>query len=178
VGFVPRASGVPPGTIPRSSGTLPGSTPHTSGALLGTIPHTNTARPTTLKRPAFAITSTVNDPNKEPTKNIATTETTVCSTKPPTAPAHTLRAAAGEVWQDPTLADWDPNDFRIFVGDLGPEVTDMMLQQAFSRFGSLTKYRIIRDRKSSKSKGYGFVGFKEPQDFLAAIREMNGKSWL
>lgn len=60
------------------------------------------------------------------------------------------------------------------MGDLGPEVTDIMLQQAFSPFGSLTKTRVIRDRKSNKSKGYGFVGFKEPQDFLTAMREMNG----
>lgn len=66
------------------------------------------------------------------------------------------------------------DDFRIFVGDLGTEVTDAMLQQAFSRFGSLTKARVIRDKHSGRSKGYGFVGFKEPQDFLVAIREMNG----
>jgi RNA recognition motif-containing protein len=54
-------------------------------------------------------------------------------------------------------------------------VTDHQLQQAFTTYGSLTRVRIVRDRKSGKSKGYGFVAFREPQDFLQALREMNGK---
>lgn len=66
------------------------------------------------------------------------------------------------------------DDFRIFVGDLGPEVNDTMLHQAFAPYGSITKCRVVRDRRSQKSKGYGFVGFREPQDFLKGIREMNG----
>lgn len=65
--------------------------------------------------------------------------------------------------------------FRIFVGDLGPEVTDVQLQQAFSRYASLSKARVVRDRRSNKSKGYGFVSFAEADDFLRAIREMHGK---
>lgn len=112
---------------------------------------------------------------------------------PPPAP-HTVRSAAGEVWQDPTLADWDPStciatpsaarnsrpaaildDFRIFVGDLGPDVTDSMLHHAFAPFGSITKTRVIRDKRTHKSRGFGFVGFREPQDFLHALKEMNGK---
>lgn len=64
------------------------------------------------------------------------------------------------------------------MGDLGPEVTDQMLHQAFAPFGSLSKTRVVRDRKSNKSKGFGFVGFREPQDFLKAIREMNGRHEL
>jgi len=61
------------------------------------------------------------------------------------------------------------------VGDLGPEVTDGVLQQAFAAYSSLDKSRVIRDHRSGKSKGYGFVSFCEPEDFLKAIREMNGK---
>ena len=30
-----------------------------------------------------------------------------------------LRMAGGETWEDPTLGEWDPDDFRIFVGDIG-----------------------------------------------------------
>ncbi|PJF17347.1 RNA-binding protein 42 [Paramicrosporidium saccamoebae] len=160
VGAVPRASGTTIGSVPHTSGATTGSISRTSGATIGSIPQvsrtvigstgstvvgsipgSSTAKTNTLKRPAFIMTPSVKDPAKDLTKD-TTTAATVCSAKPPTAPAHTLRAAAGE---------------------------------AFSRFGSLTKYRIIRDRKSNKSKGYGFVGFKEPQDFLAAIREMNVK---
>lgn len=61
------------------------------------------------------------------------------------------------------------------MGDLGPEVTDVQLQQAFSHYVSLSKARVVRDRRSSKSKGYGFVSFAEGEDFLRAIREMHGK---
>lgn len=49
-----------------------------------------------------------------------------------------------------------------------------MLYKAFIRYNSIQKARIVRDRKSGKSKGYGFVSFKDPQDFLKAMREMNG----
>lgn len=33
-----------------------------------------------------------------------------------------VRCAGGEQWEDPSLAEWDPNDFRVFCGDLGNEV--------------------------------------------------------
>jgi len=87
----------------------------------------------------------------------------------------THRKAAGETWQDTSMADWDPADFRIFVGDLGPDATDTMLQQAFSRYKSLKKVRIVRDRRSNKSKGYGFVALSSPDDFLSAMKEMQNQ---
>ncbi|KAJ3318604.1 hypothetical protein HDU76_000788 [Blyttiomyces sp. JEL0837] len=86
-----------------------------------------------------------------------------------------LRAAGGEVWEDPTLQEWDSNDFRIFCGDLGNEVTDELLQRAFSKYPSAVKARVVRDKRTSKTKGYGFVSFKDPNDFVKALREMDGK---
>ena len=44
------------------------------------------------------------------------------------------RIAAGQSWEDPTLAKWPENDFRIFVGDLGNEVSDDMVANAFSGY--------------------------------------------
>ena len=35
--------------------------------------------------------------------------------------------------------------------------------------------RVIRDRRTGKTKGYGFVSFAKPNDFLNALKEMNGK---
>ena len=67
------------------------------------------------------------------------------------------------------------DDFRIFVGDLGNEVSDDALLRAFSRYPSLNKARVVRDKRTKKTKGYGFVSFKDPQDYLKAMREMNGK---
>ncbi|XAR65864.1 hypothetical protein NMG60_11011848 [Bertholletia excelsa] len=54
------------------------------------------------------------------------------------------RKAAGQTWEDPTLADWPENDFRLFCGDLGNEVNDDVLSKAFSRFPSFSMARNFR----------------------------------
>ncbi|XP_046548249.1 RNA-binding protein 42-like [Haliotis rubra] len=86
-----------------------------------------------------------------------------------------IRTAAGTVWEDPTLSEWDQDDFRMFCGDLGNEVTDEHLARAFSKYPTFVKAKVVRDRRSNKTKGYGFVSFKDPNDFARAMREMNGK---
>lgn len=86
-----------------------------------------------------------------------------------------LRMGGGAVWEDPTLDEWDSSDFRIFCGDLGNDVNDDTLARAFSKYPSYTKAKVIRDKHSKKTKGYGFVSFKDPHDFVQAMREMNGK---
>ena len=35
--------------------------------------------------------------------------------------------------------------------------------------------KVVRDKRSNKTKGYGFVSFKSPDDFTKAIKEMNGR---
>jgi len=98
--------------------------------------------------------------------------------KPVTDPAAKklmVRAAGGEVWEDPTLLEWDPNDFRLFCGDLGKEVTDDILARAFSKYSSFQKAKVIRDKFTGKTEGYGFVSFKDVDDFTKVFREMNGK---
>ena len=71
-----------------------------------------------------------------------------------------------------------PDDFRIFCGDLGNEVNDDILARAFSRFPSFLKAKVIRDKRTGKTKGYGFVSFKDPSDYVRAMREMNGECGL
>nr|GMC96058.1 RNA-binding protein 42 [Ipomoea batatas]GME19918.1 RNA-binding protein 42 [Ipomoea batatas] len=85
------------------------------------------------------------------------------------------RKAAGQSWEDPTLADWPENDYRLFCGDLGNEVNDDVLSKAFSRFPSFNMARVVRDKRTGKTKGYGFVSFSNPLDLAAALKEMNGK---
>lgn len=85
-----------------------------------------------------------------------------------------FRSAAGEVWDDPTLADWNPNDFRLFVGNIGNEVTDITLRDIFSVYPTFDKARVVRD-KNGKTKGFGFVSFLEAKDFLKALKEWNGQ---
>ena len=86
-----------------------------------------------------------------------------------------VRTGGGQMWEDNSLKDWDPNDFRIFAGDLGNDVTDEVLTRTFARYPSFQRAKVIRDKKNNKTKGYGFVSFKDPQDFTRAIRELNGK---
>ncbi|EQC32061.1 hypothetical protein SDRG_10258 [Saprolegnia diclina VS20] len=86
-----------------------------------------------------------------------------------------LRVAAGKVWEDATLAEWPENDYRLFCGDLGNEVNDELLSQAFSTYASFAMAKVVRDKLTHKSKGYGFVSFLDPFDAAKAMREMNGK---
>lgn len=88
-----------------------------------------------------------------------------------------MRTAGGQTWEDQSLADWDEDDFRIFCGDLGNDVTDELLTRTFNKYPSFQKARVIRDKRTNKSKGFGFISFKDPADFIKAMKEMNGK-WL
>ncbi|KIY49246.1 hypothetical protein FISHEDRAFT_65282 [Fistulina hepatica ATCC 64428] len=85
-----------------------------------------------------------------------------------------LRKGGGKVWEDQTLLEWNPSWFRLFVGDLSNDVSDDVLANAFNKYPSFTKARVIRDRLSQKAK-YGFVAFSDPEDFLKAWKEMDGK---
>ncbi|XP_071503391.1 uncharacterized protein [Diadema antillarum] len=86
-----------------------------------------------------------------------------------------IRTAAGMTWEDDSLCDWDPNDFRLFAGDLGNEVTEDTLTKVFGTYPSFLKCKIVRDKRTNKTKGYGFVSFKDPRDFVQAMKDWNGK---
>jgi len=85
-----------------------------------------------------------------------------------------LRKGAGKVWEDQTLLEWDPSWSRLFVGDLSNDVSDDVLANAFNKYTSFQKAKVIRDRLSQKAK-FGFVAFSDPEDFLKAWKEMDGK---
>ncbi|KAJ1276433.1 hypothetical protein BS78_05G213900 [Paspalum vaginatum] len=67
--------------------------------------------------------------------------------------------------------------FNIFVGDLCPEVTDATLFTFFSRYSTCSDARVMWDQKTGRSRGFGFVSFRNQQDAQNAINELNGK-WL
>lgn len=85
------------------------------------------------------------------------------------------RSGGGQSWTDSTLLEWDPAHFRLFVGNLAGEVTDESLLKAFARYPSVQKGRVIREKRTQKSKGYGFVSFSDGDDYFKAAREMQGK---
>uniref|UniRef100_A0A6U6JT11 RRM domain-containing protein n=1 Tax=Zooxanthella nutricula TaxID=1333877 RepID=A0A6U6JT11_9DINO len=93
----------------------------------------------------------------------------------PQKQATNLRKASGKIWRDPTLDDWPKDDYRLFCGDLGNEVTDDLLANAFRKYSSFQKAKVIRDKRTGKTKGYGFVSFSAPEDMVAALRDVNGR---
>lgn len=100
---------------------------------------------------------------------------TISGHKQTKKPKKMIRVAGGQVWEDQSLLNWDINDFRLFCGDLGNDVTDEVLTRTFSRYPSFQMAKVVRDKRSNKTKGYGFVSFKDPSDFTRAIKEMDGK---
>ncbi|KAJ2602951.1 E3 ubiquitin-protein ligase pub1 [Coemansia sp. RSA 1286] len=69
------------------------------------------------------------------------------------------------------------NHFPIFVGDLSAEVNDQVLAKAFSVYPSMSDARVMWDMTSGKSRGFGFVAFRDRADAENAIAQMNGE-WL
>ncbi|GAP89184.1 putative RNA recognition domain-containing protein [Rosellinia necatrix] len=67
--------------------------------------------------------------------------------------------------------------FHIFVGDLSNEVNDEVLLQAFSAFGTISEARVMWDMKTGRSRGYGFVAFRDRGDAEKALSSMDGE-WL
>lgn len=57
----------------------------------------------------------------------------------------------------------------IYVGNLSYSITKTQLEAAFATFGNIASSRIIRDRQTGRSKGFGFVTFIRPADASKAL---------
>lgn len=64
---------------------------------------------------------------------------------------------------------------KIFVGGLSWSLGDDDLRQAFETFGGIEDARVILDRQTGRSRGFGFVTFNEDDAAEKAISEMDGK---
>ncbi|MBI5253607.1 MAG: RNA-binding protein [Euryarchaeota archaeon] len=64
---------------------------------------------------------------------------------------------------------------NIYVGNLSREVTEEDLRQAFETFGQVTSAKIITDKFSGVSRGFGFVEMPAEAEAQAAITGLNGK---
>ena len=64
---------------------------------------------------------------------------------------------------------------NIYVGNLSSEVTEADLQQAFETFGHVTSIKIITDKYSGVSRGFGFVEMPTKAEAQSAITGLNGK---
>ena len=64
---------------------------------------------------------------------------------------------------------------KIYVGNLPYSVDDQKLSDLFSEFGEVSEANVIKDKFSGRSKGFGFVTFKDSESGQKAIEAMNDK---
>ena|SRR5687768_10442318 len=64
---------------------------------------------------------------------------------------------------------------KLFVGGLAWATTDEGLMDAFSQFGEVTDAKVVMDRDTGRSRGFGFVTFAEAEAAQAAITGMDGQ---
>lgn len=65
---------------------------------------------------------------------------------------------------------------KLYVGNLPYGVRDNDLEQAFSQFGAVASARVMMERDTGRSKGFGFVEMSSGAEAEAAIQAMHGKN--
>lgn len=65
---------------------------------------------------------------------------------------------------------------KLYVGNLAYSVRDNDLEQAFGEFGSIVSAKVMMERDTGRSKGFGFVEMGTDAEALAAVEAMNGHS--
>lgn len=63
---------------------------------------------------------------------------------------------------------------KIFVGNLGFSVNNDALKNKFEQYGNVSSAKVIQDRDTGRSKGFGFVEMSTSQEASAAINALNG----
>jgi cold-inducible RNA-binding protein len=64
---------------------------------------------------------------------------------------------------------------KLFVGSLSYQATDDDLQAAFAAVGQVVSAKVIMDRDTGRSKGFGFVEMSTEEEAQKAVKEVNGK---
>ena len=64
---------------------------------------------------------------------------------------------------------------NIYVGNLAYSVKDEDMKAAFAEFGEVTSAKVIMDKYTGRSRGFGFVEMANDEEAKAAIEGMNGK---
>lgn len=64
---------------------------------------------------------------------------------------------------------------KLFVKNISDEVNEALLESIFRQFGDVLNTKIVYDRITWESKGFGFVEFRKKEDALKAIEALNGR---
>ena len=65
---------------------------------------------------------------------------------------------------------------KLFVGGLSWDTDDNGLRDAFEPYGEIREAKVITDRETGRSRGFGFVTYNSPDDATKAMEAMNGAS--
>lgn len=71
----------------------------------------------------------------------------------------------------------DQNKKRLFIGGIPYQTSEQELQDAFAKAGPVVSARIIKERETGRSKGFGFVEMETEEAAEAAIEMWNGKDF-
>ncbi|KAK9664539.1 hypothetical protein RND81_14G049800 [Saponaria officinalis] len=63
---------------------------------------------------------------------------------------------------------------KLFVGGLSYGIDDKSLREAFSGFGEVTDAKVIMDRNTGRSRGFGFVDYVDSESANSAVKSMDG----
>ncbi|PIN08460.1 hypothetical protein CDL12_18965 [Handroanthus impetiginosus] len=64
---------------------------------------------------------------------------------------------------------------KLFIGGLSYGTDDLSLREAFSSFGDVVDARVITDRETGRSRGFGFVNFSSDESASSALSAMDGQ---
>ena len=64
---------------------------------------------------------------------------------------------------------------KIYVGNLSYNMTDQEMEKLFATFGAVTESKVIMDRESGRSKGFGFIEMTNQEEGEEAIKQLDGK---
>lgn len=62
----------------------------------------------------------------------------------------------------------------IYVGNLSYKISDQELKEVFEEFGEVSSAKVIKDRQTGRSKGFGFVEMNNDDEAQAAINKLDG----
>ena len=67
---------------------------------------------------------------------------------------------------------------NIYVGNLSSDVKDETIREAFGSFGQVTSAKVIKDKYTGQSRGFGFVEMATQSQAQTAIKSLNGKELM
>ena len=63
---------------------------------------------------------------------------------------------------------------KLFIKNIEPSINEMLLEMLFKQFGPIVSTKIVYDKITWESKGFGFIEFENKEDALRAIEKING----